>query len=156
MSNVGDTWGFYDKEGRECRSCGAYFPYANFHRHSGCPNGYNTVCKDCRKISSKATYSNQTEEYKMLHRCKSRAKLKNLPFDLEEGDFNIPVYCPILQELLIQGDPDWAASVDRLVPSKGYVKGNIQIISNKANRIKSNASLHELEALVDYLKGELP
>ena len=43
-------------------------------------------------------------------------------------------------------------SLDKIIPELGYVKGNVWIISNKANAIKSNASLEELKLLVKNLE----
>ena len=37
-----------------------------------------------------------------------------------------------------------AASIDRIAPDKGYVRGNIVIVSGRANRIKTNATIDEL------------
>jgi len=46
--------------------------------------------------------------------------------------------------LVGQGRKDTAYSIDRIVPTLGYIKGNIQIISELANRMKSNASVEQL------------
>lgn len=50
---------------------------------------------------------------------------------------------------------DGSPTLDRIVPEKGYVKGNVAVISHKANRIKNNGSLEELEAVVSYTKKML-
>lgn len=44
-------------------------------------------------------------------------------------------------------------SLDKIIPKLGYVKGNVWVVSNKANRIKSNATIEELELLVKNLKS---
>jgi len=43
---------------------------------------------------------------------------------------------------------DYSASIDRIVPEKGYIKNNVQIISVKANIIKNNCILEELEFIL--------
>ena len=43
-------------------------------------------------------------------------------------------------------------SLDKIIPELGYVKGNVWVISNKANMIKSNASLKELQLLTKNLE----
>ncbi len=48
---------------------------------------------------------------------------------------------------------DDSPSLDKIIPKLGYVKGNVWVVSNKANRIKSNATIEELELLVKNLKS---
>jgi hypothetical protein len=43
-------------------------------------------------------------------------------------------------------------SLDRIVPEKGYVEGNIAIISQRANTLKQDASLDDLRNLVTWLE----
>lgn len=38
------------------------------------------------------------------------------------------------------------------MPAMGYVKGNIIVISNRANRIKNNATIPELRAVADFFE----
>jgi hypothetical protein len=45
-------------------------------------------------------------------------------------------------------------SLDRIDSDKGYVKGNVQVISYRANMLKSNASIEELEKVLNWMKGE--
>jgi len=97
----------------------------------------------------------KTTEYKMLARAKSRAKKNNLPFNLELGDIVIPDICPLLgikiKSTEVRNSPN-NPSLDKIIPEKGYIKGNIWIISNRANTLKNDASLQELELLVENLK----
>lgn len=56
--------------------------------------------------------------------------------------------------LLLDGSRrDRKPSLDRVVPSLGYVKGNVRVISFRANRIKSDATADELRAVLSYTEG---
>lgn len=85
----------------------------------------------------------------ILQRAKARAKFKNLDFDLTEEDIFIPVLCPYLRIPLTnlngKGFHDSNISLDRIDNSKGYIKGNVEVISVLANKMKSNASQEQLE-----------
>lgn len=86
---------------------------------------------------------------------KSRVAGRGLEFNIEVHDIYIPPICPILGIPLIvsKGRPtDNSPSVDRLDNSKGYIKGNILVVSYRANRLKSNSNLSELQLLVDNYK----
>ena len=39
----------------------------------------------------------------------------------------------------------------RINPSLGYIKGNVQILSNRANRLKNNATASELSLIADFM-----
>jgi len=90
---------------------------------------------------------------------RSLSKRKDLPFDLDESDLIIPEFCPVLGIPIFfedgNGPKSHSPSIDRLIPSKGYVKGNIHVISRKANRIKNDATLDELEKVYKWLKNKL-
>jgi hypothetical protein len=91
----------------------------------------------------------------VLAGAKARAKAKGIPFELESSDVVIPNVCPVLGIPLFWGSKltNNTPSIDRVVPEKGYVKGNCVVISMKANRLKNNASREELEAILKYLSG---
>lgn len=92
----------------------------------------------------------------MLRSARSRATKRNLPFNLTVDDFTIPERCPALGvEITLSGDPDSAPSLDRVVPAMGYVKGNVIVLSTRANRIKNDASAHELRAIADFLQNHI-
>jgi hypothetical protein len=88
-----------------------------------------------------------TPEKIMFYMAKARAKRKNIPFSIEVSDIVIPKFCPILGIELEYGKgkpQDSSPSLDKIIPKLGYVKGNIQVISRKANTIKTDASIEEL------------
>ena len=100
---------------------------------------------------SNDNYTKNNPEKRIISIIKSRAKQKNMEFNVEPEDIKIPETCPIfnypLLKQLVKGKfgPRYnSPSVDRIDNTKGYVKGNIQIISHKANSMKSNATPEEL------------
>jgi hypothetical protein len=94
----------------------------------------------------------------MLTAAKTRAKQKGLPFDITGDDLVIPEICPVLGIPIKIGvgkcTPN-SPSLDRFNSELGYVKGNVRIISHKANTIKSNATLSELKLVLKYLEQGL-
>ena len=126
----------------------------NRERHNEINRKYRE--KNRVEISEKAreSYYNNIEKA-MVRGAKSRSRDKGLPFDLTIEDLEVPEKCPILGlELKVGGDSsrDISPSLDRIVPELGYVKGNIRVISLRANRLKSDASIEELEAILKYMK----
>lgn len=96
----------------------------------------------------------------IFYSAKHRAKKDNIPFSITQQDV-ISVYpadnrCPVLGLLLrsnLKKTQDNSPSLDRIVPERGYVKDNIVVISHRANRIKNNATLEELEKIIVFLKS---
>lgn len=92
----------------------------------------------------------------MLHNCRQTAELKEIPFALTEADIVIPAVCPVLALVLAVSEgerSDNSPSIDRVIPERGYVPGNIRIISWRANRIKSDATADELRRIARYIDG---
>jgi hypothetical protein len=84
----------------------------------------------------------------MFINTKSRAKSRGIAFSLSVDDIKIPTVCPLLGIPLHRGvgvPCDSSPSLDKVIPSLGYVKGNVQVISQKANAMKQNATLEEFE-----------
>ena len=82
-----------------------------------------------------------------LYQIKHRAIKAGMLFDLDAESLELPDFCPILGIKLkfnTGGADDNSYSMDRIDNTKGYTKDNAQIISLKANRLKSNATLDEL------------
>lgn len=96
---------------------------------------------------------------KLLKRAKERAKKLNLEFDLTEDDIIVSAFCPILgiplrvNTGLIGGRND-SPSIDRKDSTKGYVKGNVWVISQLANQMKSNATTEQLKSFARWINEE--
>lgn len=84
----------------------------------------------------------------MLRAAKFRAKVNNIPFNIDISDIIIPEYCPILGIKISlderQGDMK-GPSLDKIIPELGYIKGNIEVICRKANMMKLNCTFEELK-----------
>lgn len=90
----------------------------------------------------------------LVSRARIRAKEAGIPFDLSEDDFELPERCPILGirfERGTRGGPIGSSpSLDRIVPAQGYVRGNVVVVSHRANRLKSDATMCELRRIADF------
>jgi hypothetical protein len=116
----------------------------------------------------------------MIRNVKYSSKRRNLDFDLDYKDITLPRYCPLLNielnynnqkshKILNLGN-DYEnlsfndisrATVDRIDNSKGYVKGNIIILSRLANAMKNEANFEQLETfstnilnLINFYKNQ--
>jgi hypothetical protein len=95
------------------------------------------------------------KEMLMLACSKKRAHKKGLEFNLTIEDINIPEYCPVLGIKLVFDNYkmlDDSPTLDRIDSKKGYIKGNVCVISSRANQIKSNGSIDEHQKVIDYMK----
>ena len=121
-----------------------------------------------RKIlrKNKIKFEDYNKRRRELHRidptkrlwggAKRRAKRKGIEFNIltYKSLPKVPKYCPILGIPLKVGKgagTDNSPSLDRINNNKGYTIENIQIISRKANQMKSNATLKEIEKLYNYM-----
>ena len=107
----------------------------------------NAVVKNSRDKNPKSL---------LVMQAKNRAKKKGLPFDLSTSDFEIPEKCPALGIILKRGKgklADSSPTLDRFDNNKGYIKGNVFVLSWRANRMKGDATLEELKQLVAWIEA---
>ncbi len=111
--------------------------------------------KEYRRLQSLERRSKDPVGY-LLRQCKYRAKIQGKEFDISKDDLEIPTHCPVfgIPLFFINGrrGPN-SYSIDRLDNSKGYVKGNVRVISFKANQYKGDMTIEEVESLLKYMKG---
>lgn len=96
----------------------------------------------------------------LVDQAKSRAKKFGLPCDITVEALHWPTHCPILGLELDYNKTNpgerkirhSVPTLDRKVNELGYVLGNVFVISHRANRIKSDATIAELEAVLAYMR----
>jgi len=94
----------------------------------------------------------------MLNAAKKRAESAGIPCTITIEDIVTPEICPVLGiplQIGVRGFTDNSPTLDRLIPELGYVPGNIAVISLRANRIKNNATLSELELVTAWVRNAL-
>lgn len=90
----------------------------------------------------------------LMWRTQRRARIGGIKFNLTIEDCQVPDRCPVLDiELKVGGGRNCltSPSLDRIIPKKGYVKGNVRVISWRANELKGNATLDEVAAVLRYM-----
>lgn len=156
-----------------CKYCLLDKPFEAFHKVSKNNPAPRSICKQCQSLQAKKLYSEDSgfrrrqimrnyrsyriNRQKIIWRmARLRADKLGIPFSIRPEDIDLPTVCPVLGIVLSydnkQGAED-SPSLDRVVPERGYVPGNVNVISGRANRIKSDASLSELKKLIDYIES---
>ena len=125
-----------------------------------------TMCDPCRGRAWRNSHDHKVvpAQKKMLYSARKRAHLRGIPFNITEADIVIPATCPVLGiplSRVVDGGPGVgpqpsSPTLDRIIPELGYVPGNVAVISWRANKLKSDATLAELEAVTAWVKSITP
>lgn len=95
---------------------------------------------------------------RMVQEAKARAAKRGIPFGITADHLEMPAVCPVLGIEISMGTgarANCSPSIDRIDSRNGYVPGNVQIISWRANRLKNDATLEEMKAIVSYMESSL-
>lgn len=131
------------------------------------------VSNDMRHVDNDGYFRIQTATKERLHekriigmcnRLKRQSFAKKLPFNLSP-DYLMEIFpkdskCPVLGIKMVWGDKTKkfngprmnSPSLDKFTPSLGYVMGNVNWISMRANYIKQDATPDELRRVADWLE----
>ena len=116
-------------------------------------------CRRCRLEANKRYQRAQGPWYYLLANARMRAKRFGVPCTVRIADIVIPATCPVLGIPLAvapfegrRAPSPGSPSLDRVIPALGYVPGNIRVISHRANTLKNNATIAELEAVLTYCR----
>ena len=155
-----------------CIGCDEELPLEDFYpKRNGSADGRQPRCIECsrgvvrehaRTPKARATSRAYREahplttEAKLFYAARRRAKTSGTPFTITVDDIHIPEFCPALGLRLEAGNQKGpkpnAPSIDRIIPELGYIPGNVQVISHKANSMKRNASIEELAQFAEWIQ----
>ena len=115
---------------------------------------YGKRAEDSDFLSSRIEYSRnyrkENIEKRLLLGARTRSKELNLDFNIDLEDIIVPELCPILNVPMVLKTRH-APSLDRINPNKGYIKGNVWVISRKANVMKNDATSEELRSFSEWV-----
>lgn len=147
-----------------CSRCRESKEAIHFPKNKGKKTGHGNQCKACNNAYGKTDHNLKRRiqhrdndwSHALTIECRSRARKAGIPFNLTEADLAIPLLCPVLGIPLFrtrgkatQNTP----TVDRIFGHLGYIKGNVTVISWKANRLKSNCDDPSVfEAIASYIR----
>lgn len=155
----GKTCGLKDGHKGKCCSVEAYARQRERNRiHT---RRYWAKHGEERNRISRERYHENREQWRpkgALDAARRRAREKDIPFGLTMETLPpIPSHCPALGVKLQMGNgrqgPD-SPSLDRLIPGRGYVPGNVFWISLRANSIKQDATPAELRKVADWIESQ--
>jgi hypothetical protein len=89
---------------------------------------------------------------RLVYSARQRAKKFGIPCSISLMDFEIPKVCPLRHVPFRVGNgrpTDDSPTLDRKDPRFGYVKGNVWVISHKANRLKGDFTPNELKTFCE-------
>lgn len=103
----------------------------------------------CRHHQNERQAAHRYEDQKwgLIRSAKQRATRDGLEFTITAEDFEIPEFCPYLLIPIKRcpGVPcSTSPSLDRIDNSRGYVPGNVQVLSYAANSMKRDATNDQL------------
>lgn len=114
--------------------------------------------KELLKSKARRRYWDIQLPQRLLNSARYRARQQGLVCTITLEDIRVPERCPILNVVLRPNtgkQSEDSPTLDRIDSKLGYVPGNVAVISWRANSLKSDASVEEVECLLAYMKGEL-
>jgi hypothetical protein len=138
-----------------CNKCKKWKQFSDFNFRTG---GKVRSCKECEnnyRLQNLQKINEYSKKYRknniqnsLFYSAKSRAKKNGLEFNIELSDIIVPTECPVLGiEISTSKEKNNSPSLDKIIPSLGYTKGNVRVISWRANWIKNNMTPEEAEKL---------
>jgi hypothetical protein len=96
--------------------------------------------------------------YTVFQNARARAREAGEVFTLTEADIHIPDLCPALRISLYvtreRGGGDHSPSLEIIHPERGWVPGNVIVVSALAKRIMSDSTADELLRIASFWEAE--
>lgn len=113
----------------------------------------NNPEKSCEKSKR---WNRNNPEKAMFTRTKARAKMRGIEFTISREDIIIPSHCPVFHIPLVVSEgrmQENSPSLDRIDSSKGYIPGNVIVVSLRANHLKGDGTPDELIRIGTFFKS---
>ena len=165
----------YPEPTKKCFRCKEAKPFSDFSKCIANKDGFQSLCKSCDNqrrreyhVAHRDTAAAAMRAYRegpgrkgiLMCLARDRAKAKGVPFSLTADDFDIPEFCPVLGIKLAtgtgRGPAPHSPTLDRIDLRLGYVAGNVQVISSRANAMKNDANPDELRRFAAWVLKEFP
>lgn len=156
-------------EMKQCTDCKEFKSVKGWHKNNARPDGLHGKCNECSLIyvRERKKRLRTNDPAKLLwESSRNRAREHNrysdrkIEFNIKPEDIKVPEVCPVLGirlqfnngEAGCKGNRfnDHTPSLDRIDSSKGYLPDNIIVISWRANRIKCDATVKELNMIAEF------
>ena len=140
-----------------CTTCQQEKPLDDYPPDARSKDGKQSKCRKCINAWMREHY-HKDPVWSMLRRAKARAAKEGFDFNLEAADISpLPAICPVLGYQLrisVTAQDTHAYSLDRIDNTKGYVRGNVAVMSYKANRLKNDGTAEEHEAIAAWMRAQ--
>jgi hypothetical protein len=151
----------HNRQRNHCKECSGTGICEHARRRNQCRDcGGSTFCKHGRRwYRCQECGGFIVAARGMFAGAKARAKKRNIPFDLTIKDILELIgkgICPVFgtSYTFYSGKIcDTSATIDRFIPHLGYVKSNCLVISELANKIKSNAIPEQVRRVADWMES---
>lgn len=154
---------------RACNRSGVPFSYCE-----GTPDGLQYDCQECintKRIEASSSAATRFEQLRkadpknydaalramLCNQARIRAKRKAIEHTIKPADIELVHVCPIRNVPLERATGKFSQNsytLDRIDNTKGYIPGNVRVISWLANNLKNNFTIEDVERLLKYMKGE--
>lgn len=152
-------------ENKICPRCKVEKPSEQFSTNPRAGDGLAHYCTPCGRAMKKyarnkelAHSPKKLKVREMISSARKRAKRDNVPIDIDHDYvMNLATdICPALGIPISYTNSghlkDNSATLDKFDAERGYVKGNVNIISRLANIIKTSATANQVRHVADWME----